>query len=273
MLRSVSLAMAFTVLALPAIAQDRSGSNLDPTAAASSAGGAMTLGLAHDLYVLGNVEGDALTVLAAAKRAATVTITPAKATTLDPARLGLEDIDRESFASSRAIPAIPATPDPIPAAQLRPAAKTTLFTATSGDEGAANAPVTAEGMFAKARDLAAGDQAILTLIDATLAETLAEPPSWPTVSAVRWLSHLNAGQADVWEVPFPGNLPAEIAILGDGDTNLDITVSDENGTTLCQEVSRSDTLSCGFTPARDGYFYIAVQNMGPVRNSYHLITN
>ena len=50
-------------------------------------------------------------------------------------------------------------------------------------------------------------------------------------------------------------------------------VTDENGNILCYDVGWSDSLYCDFTPARDGYFYVTVENMGGARNSYYLITN
>ncbi len=90
---------------------------------------------------------------------------------------------------------------------------------------------------------------------------------------MQWRSRLPAGQTDVWEMPFHGNSYAEIAVVGDGDADLDIAVTDENGNILCYDVSRLDALYCDFTPAWDGYFYVTVQNVGRVRNSYYLLTN
>ena len=91
--------------------------------------------------------------------------------------------------------------------------------------------------------------------------------------AVEWLSRLPAGQTDVWEIPFYGNSYAEIAVAGDGDADLDVAVTDENGNVICYDVSYSDRVYCDWTPAWDGYFYVTVQNMGGSRNSYYLLTN
>jgi hypothetical protein len=62
-------------------------------------------------------------------------------------------------------------------------------------------------------------------------------------------------------------------VLGDGDSNLDIALTDENGNVICYDVSRSDQIYCDFVPAWDGYFYITVENRGKSRNSYYLLTN
>lgn len=271
-LKFISLALATTTLAaltIPAIAQDKTGSNVGQTAEGTAPGGASTMGLAQELYAVGVAQGDALTVLAAAKLAASVEVETAEAAALDPAKLGLEGIDRETFAKRNAAPAAPAAPAPIMADETRPAAKVALFSATSEEEGAADAPVTVEAMFAKATELAGGDEVILGLIE----DAMAEGSRGRVGGAVQWLSRLPAGMTDVWEIPFYGNSYAEVAIIGDGDADLDLAITDENGNVICYDVSWSDQLYCDWTPAWDGYFYVTVENAGRVRNSYYLMTN
>lgn len=278
-LKSLSLALATTALAaltLPVLAQeDRSGTNLGAPAADAATGGAATMGLAQELYALGVAQGDAVTVLAAAKLAASVEVTTAEAAELDPTMF--EESSEPATFASKIVRRKKAEAAPIPAApaptmnedEPRAAAKASLFTATSEEEGAADAPATAEAMFAKATELAAGDEALLGLIE----DAQAESSRGRIGGAVQWLSRLPAGMTDVWEIPFYGNSYAEIAVVGDGDANLDVVVTDENGNVFCYDVSWSDTLYCDFTPAWNGYFYVTVQNMGGVRNSYYLMTN
>lgn len=277
-LKSISFALATTALVsftLPVVAQDKTGSNIDPAAAPGEAGGATTMGLAQDLYAVGVAQGDALTVLAAAKLAASVEMTTAEAAALDPAKISLTEADQESFrkkasGTRKAAPAaVPAAPAPMMNDEPRAAAKVTLFNATSEEEGAADAPVTAEAMFSKATELAAGDEVILGLIE----DALAEGSRGRIGGAVQWFSRLPAGQTDVWEIPFYGNSYAEIAVVGDGDADLDVAITDENGNVFCYDVSWSDSLYCDFTPSWDGYFYVTVQNIGGMRNSYYLMTN
>ena len=74
-------------------------------------------------------------------------------------------------------------------------------------------------------------------------------------------------------MPFYGNSYAEVAVIGDGDSNLNVLITDENRNTICYDVSWSDKVYCNFTPAWNGYFYITVQNTGRSRNSYYLLTN
>lgn len=260
---------AISSTALPSLAQDRSGPNVGAAAADATVGAAATMGLAQDLYTLGAAQGDALTVLAAAKLAGSVDVKSAEPAALDPAKIAFAEGDQETL-RKKAAPAAPAAPAPMMNdGSPRAAAKATFFSATSEEEGAAEAPVTADAMFAKAKELAADDETVLGLID----DAMSEGSRGRIGGAVEWLSRLPAGQTDVWEIPYYGNSYAEIAVVGDGDANLDVAVTDENGNVICYDVSWSDKLYCDWTPAWDGYFYVTVQNMGGSRNSYYLMTN
>jgi hypothetical protein len=231
-LKSLSIALSTTALiglALPVMAEDKSGTNVNTEAPASPAGGAATMGIAQQLYALGTAQGDALTVLTAAKLAMSVEM-------------------KEG-------------------GEIK---KTTKGEAPADDaEGAADAPIDAMMMLAKAKELAADDETLLALI----ADAEAEGSRGRIGGAVSWLSRLPSGQTDVWEIPFYGNSYAEIAVAGDGDANLDVVVTDENGNVFCYDVSWSDQFYCDFTPAWDGYFYVTVENTGRSRNSYYLMTN
>jgi hypothetical protein len=261
---------ALATLALPALAQDKSGANFGATAADAAPGGAATMGLAHELYALGVAQGDAVTVLAAAKLAASVDVASAEPNALDPATIAFAESDQETLRKKAGPAAAPAAPAPMTNdGAPRAASKATFFDATSEDDGAAEAPPTAEAMFAMARELASDDEAVLGLID----DALAEGSRGRIGGAVEWLSRLPSGQTDVWEIPFYGNSYAEVAVVGDGDANLDVAITDENGNVICYDVSWSDKLYCDWTPAWDGYFYVTVQNMGGSRNSYYLMTN
>ena len=268
-LKSLSRALATTALValtLPALAEEAKGPNIGATAEGAAPGAAATMSLAQDLYALGVAQGDALTVLAAAKLTASVELTEAQAAALDPATVTISGGDGEPKLASAAAPAAPAAPE---AGAIRTAALVTMNDATSEDEGAAEAPVTADAMFATATELAGDDETLIGLIE----DAEAEGSRGRIGGAVEWLSRLPAGQTDVWEIPFYGNSYAEIAVLGDGDADLDIAVTDEYGNVICYDVSYSDRVYCDWTPAWDGYFYVTVQNIGGSRNSYYLLTN
>ena len=259
----LSAALATTALvslAPPAFAQDKTGTNAGTAAADAAPGGAATMGLAQELFALGVAQGDAVTVLAAAKLAASVSTEEKTPGILE---LPVDELAALSVRSSAGAPR----------ARAMSSDATVLLatggTATSEEEGAADAPVTADAMFAKATELAAGDEAVLGLIT----DAMAEGSRGRIGGATEWLSRLPAGMTDVWEVPFYGNSYAEVAVVGDGDANLDVAITDENGNVICYDVSWSDKLYCDWTPSWDGYFYVTVQNMGGSRNSYYLMTN
>ena len=132
-----------------------------------------------------------------------------------------------------------------------------------------DAPVDAATMLASAKVLAGEDETLVGLIE----DAEAEGSRGRIGGASSTLSRLPAGQSDVWEIPFYGDSYAEIAVLGDGDANLDVLVTDENGNTICYYVSWSDKVYCDFVPSWNGYFYVTVQNNGGSRNSYYLMTN
>lgn len=246
-------------LSAPALAQDQSGTNVDATGTGAP-GGASTLAVAHDLYAIGIANKDALTVLTAARLAASVPVTEGETAGIDAARVDMAALEQT-----------PLAPAPVLKAPEGEAGvgKVTLFRATSDEDGAADGPVNAAGMLTSARELAGEDETLLGLIE----DTEAEGPRGEIGGAVSRMSHLSAGMTDVWEVPFYGSSHAEVAIIGDGDSNLDVRVTDENGNIICYEVSGSDTVGCDFVPAWNGYFYITVRNTGARRNSYYLLTN
>ena len=132
-----------------------------------------------------------------------------------------------------------------------------------------DAPVDAATMLASARELAGEDETLTGLIE----DVVAEGSRGRIGGTSSTLSRLPAGQTDVWEIPFYGDSYAELAVLGDGDANLDVLVTDENGNTICYDVSWSDKIYCDFVPSWNGYFYVTVQNNGSSRNSYYLMTN
>ncbi len=147
--------------------------------------------------------------------------------------------------------------------------KKTEGTETAGQEDGVDAPVDAATMLASAKELAGEDEVLAGLIE----DAEAEGSRGRIGGASSTLSRLPAGQTDVWEVPFYGNSYAELAVVGDGDANLDVLVTDENGNTICYDVSWSDKVYCDFVPSWNGYFYVTVQNNGNKRNSYYLMTN
>ncbi|MEL7100788.1 MAG: hypothetical protein AAGM84_18325 [Pseudomonadota bacterium] len=217
---------------LAVLAQDKTGTNTQPTAAADTAGSAVSkVALAQDLYAHAQEGRDAIAALAAAQIMLSI---------------DAKDVEREKETRDN-----------------------TETAAATGGADAADTPATAEAMLAAATEFAGGDPSITGLIE----DVKAEGSRGRIGGASRTLSRLPGGKVDVFKVPFYGGRVAELGIVGDGDSNLDLVVQDENGNTICIDRTRSDRIYCSFTPRWDGYFVVAVANMGRVRNSYYILTN
>ena len=72
---------------------------------------------------------------------------------------------------------------------------------------------------------------------------------------------------------FRGGELAVIAVEGDGDSNLDLYVYDENGNLIASDTGTGDFCVVRFTPRWTGAFTIKVVNRGYRSNVYSLSTN
>lgn len=90
-------------------------------------------------------------------------------------------------------------------------------------------------------------------------------------TAIKAPADLDGGQTDTWRIALSGDVAAELGLIGDGDSALDLTVTDETGSIVCALPPGSTPALCRFTPARNGFFSVSVRNHGEVRNSYQLI--
>ncbi len=77
--------------------------------------------------------------------------------------------------------------------------------------------------------------------------------------------------ADRYQVFFEGQEGAVIVVKGDGGTRLHLTVHDENGNLIAEDVGTTCTVR--WTPKWTGRFVIKVHSLGGVENAYTLLTN
>ncbi len=84
---------------------------------------------------------------------------------------------------------------------------------------------------------------------------------------------VNAYSVKTYTIDFYGGEYAEVAIVGDGDTDLDLFIYDENGNLIASGESYSDAEVVGFTPRWTGTFIVEVHNLGGVYNQFGLGTN
>ena len=128
---------------------------------------------------------------------------------------------------------------------------------------------TGEAALIIARNLAGDDPDLQDLVwdlDAQL-------PSLRNLTAVEARADLAPGQSDEWRLPLFGEVAAEIGLIGDGDSPLQLTIRDEGGATVCARSASNQPVLCRLTPARNGFFTISILNPGLAVNSYRLIGN
>lgn len=84
---------------------------------------------------------------------------------------------------------------------------------------------------------------------------------------------VNAYSAYTWTCSFVASRLAEVAVLGDGDTDLDLYIYDSNGNLIASDTDYSDECYVSWVPKWTGKFYIKIVNRGGVYNRYVILTN
>ena len=123
-------------------------------------------------------------------------------------------------------------------------------------------------LIADATKYADGNKTLLALIKDT------EKATRGAVNGpVRKVDRVRSGYTDTWTIRFRGGEPAYVVVSGDGNTDLDLYVYDENGNFITSDTDGSDDCVVSFNPRWTGTFYIKIKNLGRVYNNYVLVTN
>ena len=99
----------------------------------------------------------------------------------------------------------------------------------------------------------------------------AQRPQGRLPTATKAMADIEAGQTDSWRIALSGDVAAELGLIGDGDSALDLIVTDDTGSIVCALPPGVTPALCRFTPARNGFFNVAVRNHGAAQNSYQLV--
>jgi len=127
-------------------------------------------------------------------------------------------------------------------------------------------------LIADAKALAGEDAKILAIIEGVEQE-IAAPTRGRTAGPGR-ASRKVWGESYITDyVTFDGGYLAEVGVIGDGDTDLDLYVYDENGNAIESDTDYSGDCYVSWVPRRTGTFIIKVLNRGKVYNNYILVTN
>ena len=84
---------------------------------------------------------------------------------------------------------------------------------------------------------------------------------------------VRAHSTNVYHWTFVGREWEVLAVSGDGDTDLDLYVYDENGNLIAKDDDYSDDCLVRFIPRWTGRFTIKVVNRGHYTNRYTIATN
>ena len=123
-------------------------------------------------------------------------------------------------------------------------------------------------ILADATKFADGDKTLLALI-----KDAAKSTRGASGGPRRVCDSVNGNCTDIWRITFRGGEPAYVAVSGDGDTDLDLYVYDENGNLITYDNSYGDDCLVSFTPRCTGVFIIKIKNLGRVYKRYCMGTN
>jgi len=86
-------------------------------------------------------------------------------------------------------------------------------------------------------------------------------------------SHVFGNSSDSYDISFIKGALAEIVVIGDGDTDLDLIIYDSNGNLIVQDIDHTDRCYVSWVPSWTGRYTIKIVNQGPILNNYLLMTN
>ena len=137
-----------------------------------------------------------------------------------------------------------------------------------GEEAKQGADMTVAGILARAKQYAGDRKDVIAMADDVAASGSRGRSGGPgrSVTVVR------TGATDVFTETFRGGESAFVGISGDGDSDLDLYVYDENGNLICRSTTAGDDEACRWNPRWTGPFRIQVRNLG-VANRYLIVTN
>ena len=147
------------------------------------------------------------------------------------------------------------------------ASESDAVTAAASQEKASSISFDSAKLLADATEFADGDKNLLALIKG-VGSTRGRVPG-----PIRHYDRVNAQNTDVYNIRFRGGESALVIVTGDGDTDLDLFVYDENGNFITSDTDAGDDCVVSFNPRWTGNFKIKVKNYGRGYNNYVLITN
>jgi hypothetical protein len=126
-----------------------------------------------------------------------------------------------------------------------------------------------EELIQAARDLSGEDQLLKSLADRIAQQSSRGAVVGPEAGSYR----ADALTTTTFTVTFKPGEQATVVVMGDGDTDLDLIVYDENNNLITQDTDSGDQCLVTWTPRWQGNFKIVVKNLGFVYNQYAIAHN
>jgi hypothetical protein len=144
----------------------------------------------------------------------------------------------------------------------------------SGDGEAKGKPkepenLSPESLMAEARKVAAGDKDMLAAVE-TIGE-MGATARGPVGGTIIRSDVVRARTTDIWTVTMRGGESWTVYVSGDGDTDLDLYVYDENGNLIDSDTDYTDECLCSGWARWTGTFQIRIGNLGYVWNAYTMV--
>lgn len=124
-------------------------------------------------------------------------------------------------------------------------------------------------LIADATTFADGDEHYLALLE----EVQHSGTRGATRNYSAWTETVRAGYTDTYNIAFRGGETACVVVSGDGDTDLDLYIYDNNGNLVASDTDYTDQCVCTWTPRWTGNFKIKIKNRGRVYNRYTMAVN
>lgn len=141
----------------------------------------------------------------------------------------------------------------------------------TADDKAQKAEFSVEQLLKDARKYADGDATLLALADQVKVDNGVSRGR--VGGAATHNDCVRANTTDTYTLRFIAGELAEVAVVGDGDTDLDLYIYDSNGNLIEKDDDYTDRCYCSWTPRWTGAFKIEIVNRGGVCNYYTLYTN
>lgn len=128
---------------------------------------------------------------------------------------------------------------------------------------------TVVNLLADARRLARGDRTMLAWASEVESKGTRDAEGGPRSGR----DTVDANGVNRYQITFVGGLLAQVYVCGDGDTDLDLYVYDQNGNLIVYDEYADDECLVQWIPTRTGPFIIEIINLGRVYNKYSIMTN